>query len=97
MLKFLAGHIVPRQLLAALRRTRGGPLPEVSEVDWSEWEQSVAAWDDSHAPEASADAAGRQQRPERKAAAALPEVSESSWAAWEDSVRAIDKARKKKP
>jgi hypothetical protein len=95
MLKFLAGQLVPRPLLAALRRMRGGPLPRVSEVDWSEWEHSVAAWEESHAPVAGAGADGGKRNGRKRSATALPEVSESDWAAWEDSMRAIEQAKKK--
>jgi hypothetical protein len=52
---------------AALRRMRG-PLPEVSEVPWSEWEDTVSALDaaDSGSP----------------ATAEAVTVTDSDWATW---------------
>lgn len=52
---------------AALRRMRG-PLPEVSEVPWSEWEDTVSALDAlDRAPAAQADDVT---------------VTDSDWATW---------------
>lgn len=84
-----------RTVAAALRRMREGPLPEVREVDWSEWEQSVAAWEDStmKQPEVAAapvPPAGGQQR----VPALVPDAVERDWAVWEESVQAIQRARR---
>jgi hypothetical protein len=52
---------------AALRRMRG-PLPEVSEVPWSEWEDTVSALD------------AAESEPAAKAHAVT--VTDSDWATW---------------
>jgi hypothetical protein len=81
-----------RALGTALRRMREGPLPEVREVDWSEWEHSVAAWDDSQSKAADAARAPGAKR----LIGALPEVIESDWSVWEESVQAIERARRRR-
>jgi hypothetical protein len=52
---------------AALRRMRG-PLPEVSEVPWSEWEDTVSALD------------AAETGPAAQAQAVT--VTDSDWATW---------------
>jgi hypothetical protein len=52
---------------AALRRMRG-PLPEVSEVPWSEWEDTVSALD------------AAESEPAAQAHAVT--VTDSDWATW---------------
>jgi hypothetical protein len=64
---------------AALRRMRG-PLPEVSEVPWSEWEDTVSALDGAET--ASAPAAQAQ----------AVTVTDSDWATW---LAALKPRRKK--
>lgn len=86
--------VLSRTLAAALRRMRTGPLPEVREVDWSEWEQSVAAWEDSVTKPAEAPVPGGKRR-EHTIADNAPDVSETDWATWEESVRAIERARQR--
>ncbi len=44
---------LPRGLLESLNRLVRGPLPEVSEVDWSEWESTVSASDEKSVEEPS--------------------------------------------
>ena len=89
--------VLSRKVAAAMRRMREGPLPEVREVDWSEWEQSVAAWEDlaMQPPEAPAApthfASSRERAPGR-----VPEAIERDWAVWEESVQAIERARQRR-
>jgi hypothetical protein len=86
--------VLSRKVAAALRRMREGPLPEVSEVDWSEWEQSVAAWDDSATkqPHPPATAASSKER----ARGSVPDAVEADWTVWEESVQAIERARRRR-
>lgn len=53
------------RLLESLSRLSRGPLPEVSEVDWSEWESCVSAWQ-GPAPSPAAAPSDRLERPDRR-------------------------------
>lgn len=67
---------------AALRRMRG-PLPEVSEVPWSEWEDTVSAWDAAKAVPAPA--------PQAQAVT----VTDSDWGAWLAALKPRRKGKSK--
>jgi hypothetical protein len=69
---------------------RGAPLPEVSEVDWSEWENSVlhSELDSLLSGPAPLPAPIKpKDKPDRPTASALPEVHEVDWSVWEESMR----------
>lgn len=74
MTKLSARQFLRTSVASALRRMRG-PLPEVSEVPWSEWEDTVAA---SEPPDTG---------PASEHAGAVT-VTDSDWATWVATLRA---------
>jgi hypothetical protein len=76
MTKSSARQFLRASVATALRRMRG-PLPEVSEVPWSEWEDTVNAWD-------AADTGPATEAP-------AVTVTDSDWATWIATVKATRK------
>jgi hypothetical protein len=57
-----------------------GPLPEVQESSWVEWEETVAAWNES---EAETSQVAHAVHP-------VPQPDEVGWAVWEQAVQEPD-------
>jgi hypothetical protein len=85
------------------KRSRGtgrAPLPEVSEVDWSEWESSMLMSElDALLAQSEPLPAAATDGPEPAYAkvSAPPEVREVEWSEWEDSVLDAGKRPRAKP